>query len=49
MTENGKKGGKISGSQKWICLETGYVSNPGALTNYQRARGIDTTKRKRIE
>jgi len=35
-------------SQKWMCLETGYVSNAGALSHYQRARGIDTSKRKRI-
>lgn len=32
-------------SQKWKCLITGYISNPGGLTSYQRARGIDTTKR----
>tara|TARA_R110000868_G_C10716045_1_gene750376 strand:- start:9 stop:842 length:834 start_codon:yes stop_codon:yes gene_type:complete len=44
----GKKGGKKTNSQKWKCIETGYVSNPGALTNYQRNRGIDTSKRKRI-
>lgn len=36
-------------SQKWICLETGYITNSGALSKYQKARGIDTTKRKRIE
>jgi hypothetical protein len=32
-------------SQKWKCLITGYISNPGGLTSYQRARGIDTSKR----
>jgi len=52
MTENGRKGGKIGGknvaSQKWLCLETGHITNAGALTNYQRNRGIDTSKRKRI-
>ena len=47
--ENGSKGGKISTSQKWMCLESGYVTNAGALTCYQRKRGIDTSKRKRIE
>jgi hypothetical protein len=36
-------------TQKWMCLETGYVSNPAGLSRYQRARGIDTSKRKRIE
>jgi hypothetical protein len=57
MSENGKKGGSISGkiagkitsSQKWQCAETGHITNAGALTNYQRKRGIDTTKRIRIE
>jgi len=36
-------------SQKWQCAETGHITNAGALTNYQRKRGIDTTKRIRIE
>ena len=35
-------------SQKWICFETGFISTPGSLTNYQRNRGIDTSKRQRI-
>ena len=35
-------------SQKWECLETGFVSTSGPLTNYQRNRGIDTSKRKKI-
>jgi len=35
-------------SQKWMCTETGFISTPGSLTNYQRNRGIDTSKRKRI-
>ena len=35
-------------SQKWMCIETGFISTPGSLTNYQRNRGIDTSKRKRI-
>jgi hypothetical protein len=34
--------------QIWMCLETGFTTNPGALTLYQRKRGIDTSKRKRI-
>ena len=36
-------------SQKWMCLETGYITTSGPLTKYQRARGIDTSKRKRLE
>ena len=50
--KSGKIGGKISGknvgNQKWICIQTGYISNPGGLSRYQKKRGIDTSKRKRI-
>jgi len=35
-------------SQKWMCLETGYITTSGPLTKYQRAKGIDTSKRVRI-
>jgi hypothetical protein len=56
QSEMGKRGGAKSGSenakklnnQKWQCTETGYITNPGALTAYQRKRGIDSTKRVRI-
>jgi hypothetical protein len=48
FSENGKIGGKLSCSQKWKCMETGFISNPGNLTKYQRVRGIDTSKRVRI-
>ena len=34
--------------QKWICLETGFVTNAGNLSRYQMRRGIDTSKRKRV-
>jgi hypothetical protein len=43
-SENSKK----AASQKWMCLETGHISNAGGLTSYQRARGIDTSLRERI-
>ena len=50
--ENGRKGGnkssKNTNSQKWMCLETGFISTSGPLTHYQKARGIDTSKRKRV-
>lgn len=36
-------------AQKWMCTKTGYVSNSGGLTSYQKARGIETTDRVRIE
>ena len=45
----GAKSAKIINSRKWMCLETGYITTSGPLTHYQRARGIDTSKRKRIE
>ena len=40
---------KKNNSQKWMCLETGYITTSGPLTKYQRKRGIDTSKRKQIE
>jgi hypothetical protein len=43
------EGGKKAGSQKWMCLETGYITNAGGLTTYQKARKIDTSKRKRLQ
>ena len=33
---------KRTANQKWMCTETGHVSNAAGLSNYQRARGIDT-------
>ena len=48
LSKNGKKGGEKTNSQKWLCLETGFITNPGNLTHYQRAKGIDTSKRIRI-
>ena len=47
-SDAGKKGGSKSGKQKWECLETGYIANPGNLSKYQKRNGIDTSKRKRI-
>jgi hypothetical protein len=56
IIEDSRKAGKIGGKiackntnfQKWECLETGFITNPGNLTQYQTRRGIDTSKRKRI-
>jgi hypothetical protein len=48
MTENGKKGSKVTNSQQWQCTETGHISNSGALSRYQKARAIDTSKRVRV-
>jgi hypothetical protein len=44
LSENSKK----ANSQRWMCTETNYVSNAGGLSTYQKARGIDTSKRVRI-
>lgn len=44
-----KKGAKTTSSQRWMCTETNYISTPGGLSNYQMKRGIDTTKRVRLE
>jgi len=44
----GSKGAKKTNSQRWMCLETGFITNSGSLSRYQKARGIDTFKRKRI-
>jgi len=46
--KGGKKGGKTTGTQKWMCLETGYITTPGPLSRYQKKRGIDTSKRVRV-
>ena len=48
MSIDAKKGGLKTNTQKWICLETGYISTPGPLTLYQNHRGIDITKRVKI-
>ena len=45
----GKKGGLSTSSQRWRCLQTGHISTPGALTNYQRKRGISTSLRERVQ
>ena len=47
-SKGGKKSGKIVSSQRWICLETGHISTPAGLARFQNARGIDTSKRKRV-
>lgn len=46
--EQRRKNVKKTNSQKWMCLETGYITTSGPLTAYQRAKGIDTSKRVRI-
>lgn len=46
--EQRSENAKITNSQKWMCLETGFITHPATLSKYQKARNIDTSKRKRI-
>jgi hypothetical protein len=41
--------GKKAAAQKWKCLVTGHVSSAGGLARFQKARGIDTSLRERLE
>jgi hypothetical protein len=36
-------------SVKFQCTETGFISNAGSLTHYQKAKGIYTSKRVRLD
>jgi len=55
MTEDGRLGGLIQGPlavkagtgihSKFMCLETGHIANPGALSTWQKKRGIDPSQR----
>lgn len=47
-TEERKEIAAKTNSQKWMCLETEYVSTAAGVVAYQKARNIDTSKRKRI-
>jgi hypothetical protein len=40
--------GKKVAVQRWQCTVTGYITNAGNLSQYQRRRGIDTSKRIRL-
>jgi hypothetical protein len=43
-SESAKKGS----SQRWQCTETGFITSPGNLSRYQKARCIDTSKRVKL-
>ena len=47
--ETRRESGRKTNSQRWRCLVTGFISNPGNLTQYQKARGINTSMRERVE
>lgn len=42
------KAGKSTGSQRWKCLVTGFVSNAAGVVRYQKKLGIDTRLRERL-
>ena len=48
LSDAGKIGSKLTNSQKWMCLETAFTTTSGPLTCYQKARGIDTSKRIKV-
>jgi hypothetical protein len=39
------KGGVTTGNDKWMCLQTGYITNAPALANYHKRNGIDKSRR----
>ena len=41
--------GKKAAAQRWKCLVTGHISSAGGLARFQKARGIDTSLRERLE
>jgi hypothetical protein len=47
--ETARRNATERAKERWVCLETGHISNPVALTRYQKNRNIDTSKRKRIK
>ena len=47
--EQRSEAGRKLASQRWQCTQTGFITNAGSLSNYQRARGIDTSKRVRLD
>jgi hypothetical protein len=46
-SKGGKKSSKITNSQRWECCETGYVSTASGVVQYQKGKGIDTSKSNR--
>jgi len=35
-------------TERWRCLVTGFITSPGPLSRYQKARGIDTSLREKV-
>jgi hypothetical protein len=47
-SEERTKTAKKVNCQKWQCTVTGFITNAGNLSQYQKARGIDTSNRIRM-
>ena len=48
-TEVQRRGANAQHSQRWMCLETKKISTPCGLTHWQKARGIDTKLRVKLQ
>jgi hypothetical protein len=46
--EQRSESARKANATKFQCTETGHITNAGALSKYQKARGIDTSKRKKL-
>ena len=46
--EQRSEASRKASSQMFQCSVTGYITNAGGLSMYQKARGIDTSKRKKL-
>ena len=46
--EQRSEASRKASSQMFQCTVTGYITNSGGLSMYQKARGIDTSKRKKL-
>ena len=42
------KGGQVTGNDKWMCLQTGYITNAPALAGYHKRNGIDKSRRVKL-
>jgi hypothetical protein len=47
--ERNQKGASVLNTSYVMCLETGHLSTPGGMGMYQRARGIDKSRRVKMK
>jgi general stress protein YciG len=48
MSEDGKKGGKASGAQRWHSTIDGFESNAAGVTRHNKANGWDPGARVKV-